>query len=169
MSADITADEPQIIYPESDGKPMADNTLQLDWMMKIIGELRDQFAKQQVFVAGNLFWYPVKGQPSIVTAPDVFVAFGRPQAYRGSYKQWLEDDVAPQVVFEILSPGNSQDEMDDKVDFYDQHGVEEYYFIDPYEEFWLIRQVRTLPGGSSKCVAGRTPDRGSRRLDVGVS
>jgi len=124
-------------YPESDGKPMADNTLQLDWMLKIIGELRDQFVKQNVFVAGNLFWYPVKGQPSIVTAPDVFVAFGRPQTYRGSYKQWIEDDIAPQVVFEILSPSNSQEEMDDKVDFYDQHGVEEYYFIDPFEEYFI--------------------------------
>ncbi|WP_258008151.1 Uma2 family endonuclease, partial [Cylindrospermopsis raciborskii] len=36
-----------------------------------------------------------------------------------------------QVVFEILSPGNSQDEMDKKKLFYLKHGVEEYYVYDP--------------------------------------
>ena len=29
------------------------------------------------------------------------VVLGRPPGYRGSYKQWVEDNVAPQVVFEI--------------------------------------------------------------------
>ncbi len=31
------------------------------------------------------------------------VVFGRPKGDRGSYKQWLENQIAPQVVFEILS------------------------------------------------------------------
>ena len=66
-------------------------------------------------------------------APDGLVVFGRPPGYRGSYKQWLEDDIAPQVVFEILSPSNTAEEMEDKLDFYERHGVEEYYFIDPYQ------------------------------------
>jgi transcriptional regulator with XRE-family HTH domain len=35
------------------------------------------------------------------------------------------------VVFEILSPSNSQDEMDRKLLFYDRYGVEEYYIYDP--------------------------------------
>ena len=33
----------------------------------------------------------------------------------------------------------------------------------------FIRQVRTRPGGSRKCVARRIPGRGSRRLGVGAS
>src|SRR5580704_10366564 len=123
----------QVVYPESDGKPMADNTLQWDWMVKIVGELKEMFAGQNVFVAGNLFWYPVKGDPSTVTAPDGLVVFGRPPGYRGSYKQWEEDGIAPQVVFEILSPNNTREEMEDKLAWYDRHGVEEYYFIDPYK------------------------------------
>lgn len=49
----------------------------------------------------------------------------------GSYKQWEEDGVAPQVVFEVLSPGNSRKEMTDKLEFYDRYGVEEYYLYDP--------------------------------------
>ena len=28
---------PDVVYPESDGRPMADNTLQWDWMVKIVG------------------------------------------------------------------------------------------------------------------------------------
>jgi hypothetical protein len=67
-------------------------------------------------------------------APDVLVAFGRPKGYRGSYLQWKEEAVAPQVVFEVLSPGNSVMEMVRKLAFYDRHGVEEYYLIDPAEQ-----------------------------------
>jgi hypothetical protein len=35
------------------------------------------------------------------------------------------------VVFEILSPGNTQTEMTKKLLFYDRYGVEEYYIYDP--------------------------------------
>ena len=35
------------------------------------------------------------------------VVFGRPKGRRGSYRQWEEDNIPPQVVFEILSPGNN--------------------------------------------------------------
>ena len=84
-----------------------------------------------VFVAGDLFWYPVEGSNKIKLAPDIMVVFGRPKGHRGSYRQWEEDDIPPQVVFEILSPGNTQDEMDKKKLFYLKHGVEEYYVYDP--------------------------------------
>lgn len=140
-NAPITADE--VVYPDSDGKPMADNTLQWDWMVKIVGELRELFAGHTVFVAGDLFWYPVKGDPKTVMAPDALVAFGRPPGYRGSYKQWEEGGVAPQVVFEVLSPNNTRDEMDEKLKWYEKHGVEEYYFIDPYKnqlQGWTRRE-----------------------------
>lgn len=127
-----TPTDTDVVYPESDGKPMADNTLQWDWMVKIVGELRELFAGQTVFVAGDLFWYPVKGDPRTVSAPDALVAFGRPPGYRGSYRQWDEDNIAPQVVFEVLSPCNTREEMDAKLKWYERFGVEEYYFIDPY-------------------------------------
>jgi Uma2 family endonuclease len=84
-----------------------------------------------VFVAGDLFWYPVEGRNTICNAPDVMVVLGRPKGDRGSYQQWNEEGIAPQVVFEILSPSNSQDEMDKKLLFYDRYGVEEYYIYDP--------------------------------------
>ncbi len=86
-----------------------------------------------VFVAGDLLWYPVEGEPRISTAPDVLVAFGRPKGHRGSYKQWEEGGIAPQVVFEVLSPSNDWIEMRRKLDFFDQYGVDEYYLFDPYQ------------------------------------
>ena len=62
---------PTIIYPDSDGEPMAENTLQYEWIVTIKGGLDQQFAEDSsVFVAGDLFWYPVEGHPEIRHAPD---------------------------------------------------------------------------------------------------
>ena len=122
----------EVIYPDSDGQPMANNTKQFRWIVVIQQNLDWLFADDpNVFVAGDLFWYPVEGRPNIVNAPDVMVVLGRPKSDRGSYQQWNEEDIAPQVVFEILSPSNSQDEMDKKLLFYERYGVEEYYIYDP--------------------------------------
>lgn len=122
----------EIVYPDSDGRPMADNTKQYQYIITIQVGLDSLFASNpDVFVAADLFWYPVEGRPDIKTAPDVLVAFGRPKGHRGSYKQWEEGGIAPQVVFEILSPGNTWREMFDKRKFYERHGVKEYYLYDP--------------------------------------
>lgn len=130
-----------IHYPESDGKPMADNTKQFHWITAIKQNLDWLFAQDsQVFIAGDLLWYPVESRPTIVTAPDVLIVFGRPKGDRGSYKQWEENNIAPQVVFEILSPSNSKVEMEKKLIFYDHYGVDEYYIYDPDRyrlEGWL--------------------------------
>lgn len=120
------------LYPDSDGKRMAENTLQYEWIVTIKGNLDILFRHDpNVFVAGDLLWYAVEGKPKIRTAPDALVVFGRPKGYRGSYKQWREDGIAPQVVFEILSPGNREKAMQRKFKFYQRYGVEEYYLYDP--------------------------------------
>ncbi|WP_088242779.1 Uma2 family endonuclease [Calothrix rhizosoleniae] len=122
---------PGIIYPESDGQPMADNTKQFELIVLIKKNLDLIFADNpNVFVAGDLLWYAVEGKPNLRKAPDVMVAFGRPKGDRGSYLQWQEDNIPPQVVFEILSPGNTHREMIEKYDFYRRYGVEEYYLYD---------------------------------------
>jgi Uma2 family endonuclease len=122
----------EIIYPDSDGQLMADNTLQYRWIVTIQGGLDTLFQDDpNVFVAGDLLWYPVEGSNVIRRAPDVMVAIGRPKGDRGSYQQWREENIPPQVVFEILSPGNSVKEMVAKHNFYRRYGVEEYYLYDP--------------------------------------
>ncbi|WP_204101819.1 MULTISPECIES: Uma2 family endonuclease, partial [Spirulina sp. CCY15215] len=42
-----------------------------------------------------------------------------------------EENIAPQVAFEILSKSNRKGEMEDKFKFYQRHGIEEYYLYDP--------------------------------------
>ncbi|NJO04801.1 MAG: Uma2 family endonuclease, partial [Chloroflexaceae bacterium] len=121
-----------IIYPDSDGQPMAENTEQFQWIVLIKENLEALFGDDaDVFVAGDLLWYPVERRPDIRRAPDAMVAFGRPKGRRGSYRQWEEGGIAPQVVFEVLSPGNTLHEMAAKFEFYDRYGVEEYYLYDP--------------------------------------
>jgi Uma2 family endonuclease len=122
----------EIQYPDSDGQPMSDNTLQFGWIVKLKEGCEALFQDNPtVFVAGDLLWYPIEGDNKTRRAPDVMVVFGRPKGYRGSYKQWIEDNIAPQVVFEILSPGNTLSEMALKLQFYNRFGVEEYYLYDP--------------------------------------
>lgn len=121
-----------IVYPDSDGLPMADNSKQFRVISTIEGNIEILMAHDlNVFVAGDMLWYPVEGHPDIRQAPDIMVAFGRPKRDRGSYRQWEEENIAPQVVFEILSPGNRKKEMDSKFAFYERYGVEEYYLYDP--------------------------------------
>ncbi len=131
---------PGIIYPDSDGLPMSDNTKQFRWIVTIKENLELLYAEDpNVFVAGDLLWYPVQGSNTIRIAPDAMVVIGRPKGdspeatlcERGSYQQWQEAGIAPQVAFEILSPGNRLGEMHRKLRFYEQYGVQEYYVYDP--------------------------------------
>src|SRR5262249_4651392 len=146
---------PLILYPDSDGKPMADNTKQARWIVVLFGNLSALFrTRVEIFVAMDLLWYPVEGAPLIRNAPDVLVVFGRPKGDRGSYKQWEEDNVPLTVVFEILSPGNTFMEMDDQQAFYEEYGVEEYYVYDPdsnrlkvfLRRGEVLRRVRPVEG-----------------------
>jgi Uma2 family endonuclease len=136
--------QPAVIYPDSDGQPMADNTKQFRWIVVIQQNLEWLFADDpNVFVAGDLLWYPVEGDNKTRIAPDVMVAIGRPKGDRGSYRQWEEANLPPQIVFEILSPGNTRAEMSRKLLFYDRFGVEEYYLYDPDNHElsgWLRRE-----------------------------
>lgn len=144
-----------IVYPDDDGKPMSDNTLQFRWIQVLTGNLLVLYAgRDDVFVGGNLLWYPVEGFPKIRHAPDAFVVLGRPPGYRGSYKQWGEDDVPMTVVFEVRSPNDGNRLMAKKRKFYDEYGVEEYYLLDPQTntlEVYLRRAgqfaPQRLPGG----------------------
>ena len=144
-----TRPTPAVHYPDSDGEPMADNTLQFDWiaLLKWNAErcLRDDPA---VYVAGDHLIYPVQGDADLRHAPGVSVAIGRPKGYCGSYKVWEEGGVFPQVVFEVWSPNNRQGKMEEKRRFYERHGAEEYYIVYPdfpmFVEGWLREEGRLV-------------------------
>ena len=134
--------DPDLLYPDSDGKPMADNTEQYRWIVLIKENLEILFANNDnVLIAGDLLWYPVRSRLITPTAPNVMVVFDRPKGKRRSYRQWQEDNIPPQVVFEILSYSNDTKEMERKLEFYDTYGVEEYYLYDP-ESFQLDGWLR---------------------------
>jgi Uma2 family endonuclease len=160
MSATL---KPEIEYPESDGKPMADNTLQFEWIQVLSGNLSALFRdRTDVFVGGDLLWYPVEGDNTLCQAPDTFVVFGRPKGYRPSYLQWKEDDVPMTVVFEILSPSNDALDLVDTLNFYDEHGVEEYYLYDPKRNRFRAYQR----GRATLRPLDRAREYGSPRLGV---
>jgi Uma2 family endonuclease len=144
MNIEAKIPRADVIYPESDGQPMAENTRQFETITTIKGGLDAVFMNEaNVFIAGDLFWYPVEGNNQLRMAPDIMVVFGRPKGHRGSYQQWLEGGIAPRVTFEILSRGNRPGEMIRKFQFYEQYGVAEYYIYDPENELldgWLRKQ-----------------------------
>lgn len=88
--------DPDNPYPDSDGLPIAENTQQYEWLVKIKENLEILFAERDdVFIAGDLFWYPIPDrQQTYPVAPDVMVVIGRPKGKRGSYRQWEENNIA---------------------------------------------------------------------------
>ncbi len=131
IASSLQGTQPDIFYPDSDGKPMANNTEHAERIATTKHGIESVFAdRDDVFVAMDLFWYPVKGKPRIVLAPDVMVALGRPPGKRKSYRQWEEGGIAPQVVFEFLSDSNTTSEMAAKAVFFEHYGVQEYYIYD---------------------------------------
>ncbi|MBL8866357.1 MAG: Uma2 family endonuclease [Planctomycetia bacterium] len=140
-----TKPPPEIFYPDSDGQPMADNTLQFDWIAILKWNIEACFrARPDVFVAGDHLIYPVEGDPETRQAPDVYVAFGAEKKYRGSYRVWEEKGIFPQVVFEVWSPNNRFEQMQKKLAFYERFGAEEYYIVYPdhpsHLEIWIRRE-----------------------------
>ncbi len=126
-------------YPSSDGELMAETTRHLKWMNTIRDNVDSLTQGKDVFVASDLLWYPVKGRVDICKAPDVMVAFGRPKGDRDSYLQWLEDNVAPQVVFEIFSRTNHRRvNKENLLEFYTKYGVQEYYIYDPIRNTFTV-------------------------------
>ena len=158
MTSLLTAIQDDRFYPSSDGKPMAENTEQYRWIVLIAENLAAIFSQNpNIFIAADLLWYPiaasdrVTGEP-YAQAPDIMVIFGRPKGFRSSYIQHKEGNVAPQVVFEILSPSNKTEngltELQKKLEFYQRHGVEEYYTYDPLVKnltVWQRQGSRLLP------------------------
>lgn len=136
-----------IIYPSTDHQPMVWSTQHYQWLTF----LKDGFelcfqARPEVFVAGDLMWYPVEGRPDICVGPDIMIAFGPGKGDRDSYQQWKEGGIAPQVVIEILSHGNTAREMVGKMGFYNRRGVQEYLIFDP-EDSSLQAWCRNEAGG----------------------
>lgn len=145
--------EPEIEYPESDGKPMAESDVHLEVMLALIQGLRDHFSQiPDVYVAGNLLLYYEEGKRSSV-APDVFVVRGVPNHKRDTYLLWREGK-APCFVLEITSKSTRDEDLSKKKLVYARLGVEEYFLFDPRGEY-LEPQLQgfRLSGGKYRLIA----------------
>ena len=126
---------PTVVYPESDGKPMAETEYHRDIMIDFIQMLKHYFRDvNDVHVSGNLLMYYEEGNPRKSVSPDVFVAFGVSKKRRRTYKIW-EEGHAPDFVLEVASPSTYRHDLTRKKDLYASVlSVREYYIYDPYHE-----------------------------------
>lgn len=142
--------EPEIEYPESDGKPMAESDVHQAVMMHLIQGLRNHYSTEpEVYVAGNLLLYYEEGKRASV-APDVFVVRGVPKRRRDTYLLWREGQ-APCFVLEVTSKTTRDEDLSTKKALYRTLGVEEYFLFDPRGEyleprFQGLRLVRGVAG-----------------------
>jgi Uma2 family endonuclease len=127
--------EPEIEYPESDGKPMAESDIHREAMMHVIEGLQDHFlADPEVYVTGNLLLYYEKGNRSASLAPDVFVVRGISKERRKTYLLWREHE-APCFVLEVTSESTRDEDLDTKKGRYARLGVEDYFLFDPLGDY----------------------------------
>ena len=125
MSLTNPAQTISTIYPESDGKPMAETDIDRQLLSVLVFTLETFFQSQpDVYVSGNLLIYYVEGNPKKRIAPDVFVVRGVDKWPRQIYKLW-EEGVAPQVVIELTSRQTWREDLQEKWRLYEQHGVED--------------------------------------------
>ncbi len=154
---------PEIIYPSSDGQPMAETPLHMRVMIDLIETLNQWFKDDpNVWVWGNLFLYYQKGDPRKNVSPDVMVVKGVPKDRdRDTYKIW-EEGKGPALVIEVTSPKTIANDVEDKFLLYrDVLQVPEYFLFDPRGENLdpPLRGYR-LQGGEYQAIAevdGRWP------------
>ena len=125
-------DDLSIIYPSSDGEPMAESEQQYIPMTETVAEMRHWFRdRPDVYVIGDMLVYYRMNRTDIRVAPDIFVVFGVTSRHpRDSWLVWREGK-APDFVMEIASPGTWRRDVYDKRILYALLGVREYWRFDP--------------------------------------
>ena len=117
-----------VLYPCSDGRPMADNAWQSRAIVRAAGDL--EVAHPDALAVADMLVYPEEGNPRNRIAPDVLVAFGVGTHSRSSYLVW-EEGKPPDWVLEVASPSTASRDLDFKRRAYAAMGVPEYWLFDP--------------------------------------
>jgi Putative restriction endonuclease len=136
----IAPPQPQIIYPSSDGEPVAETYDHLYALLTTLEVLKQHLKGQRATVLANQFLYYAQGLPKLRVAPDVMVIFDVEPGGRDNYKIWEEKQV-PRVIFEMTSKGTKSQDIDFKKQLYEQLEVQEYWLFDPKGE-WLDAQLQ---------------------------
>ena len=126
-----------VLYPCSDGQPMAETEIHGACMMYVTSALRLWFEKHgraNVHVGSNSFLYYEQGNPRAVVAPDVYVVVGARAYLRDTYLLWNEPK-GPDFVLEVTSASTRRADERRKRDIYASLGVSEYFLYDPRAEY----------------------------------
>jgi Uma2 family endonuclease len=126
----------RVVYPTSDGKPMAETDLHRKLMTRLIQILERWFGdKPMIYVSGNLLIYYEPGNKRKHVAPDVFVVIGVQKKDREYYLTW-EEGKFPTVVIEVTSSSTRSDDIKKKFILYrDVFQVKEYFLFDPRSDY----------------------------------
>ncbi len=118
------------LYPESDGKPVAETDLHIDGIYQMRQMFRAHFAQTpDVYVSGNIMMYYEDSRPPKAVSPDLLVTFGIGKKPRRTYKIW-EEGKPPDVVVEFSSKGTVQTDLVRKKELYAELGIPEYFLCD---------------------------------------
>jgi Uma2 family endonuclease len=143
----------EIVYPTSDGRPMAETDWHRDIMYALIKVLQSFYATDPgAYVSGNLLLYYVPGNKRRHVSPDVFIVKGVPNHQRPYYLLW-EEKKRPNLVIEVTSSSTRSEDTKKKFLLYqDVLRVQEYFLFDPFEEYldppfqgYRLRQGKYAP------------------------
>ncbi|MEG3438769.1 Uma2 family endonuclease [Pannus brasiliensis CCIBt3594] len=130
---------PEIVYPSSDGEPLAESYSHLYAILTTLEVLKQYLSDRMATVLADQFLYYSQGFPKLRVAPDVMVIFDVERGGRDNYKLWEEKQI-PKVIFEMTSAGTRNQDLEFKKNLYEQLGVEEYWLFDPRGE-WIPEKL----------------------------
>ena len=111
---------PTLVYPESDGEPMAESGRHVRLLLDMIETIDRLFGDvPDVHVCGNMFLYYEEGNPRKVISPDVFMVRGVSKKDLRTYKTW-EQQPYLDFVLELASPSTYTKDFNEKKAIYEQ-------------------------------------------------
>lgn len=122
----------EVIYPESDGKPMAETDVHIDQIIDLRKALQAYYRDNpMIYVSGNIFIYYLENDTREQVSPDLFVVKGVPKHRRRYYQTWVEGK-APDFVLEVTSKKTKTEDLNYKYELYERIlKVPEYFLFDP--------------------------------------
>ena len=126
---------PTLVYPDSDGEPMAETPKHQQVMIDCMDVMRHHFRRiPDMYIAGNMLLYYEEGNPRNSVSPDVFMARGVSKKELRTYKTW-EQPPTLDFVLEVASPGTYTRDFNEKMEIYAKIlRVKAYCIYDPYHE-----------------------------------
>jgi Uma2 family endonuclease len=144
MTTQLLHPYPYYEYTEDDPE-MADLGAQHDLAIYLEDLLKLLYTEQGWYVIGNMY---ILERPNPRIAPDVFMAkVDIPQdqrPYVGSWDLSEPNRPVPAIVFEVASDETFPKDLDEKINRYQQMGVQEYFAYDPTlpRPIWHEKDVR---------------------------